>query len=176
LTLEVPTAALGARLSALLADFAVNPDTSLSAKFEIGITKGGSTDWATLLDDARITDFSSTTRFGGDAKQLTAVSKLADKWKLTPRQPITLYDPEQVDIVTDSSRGRNDVVDSDGNAVEPIYTPVASLDLLQLLNFIYVDKLGFGQPDESLSFNSIKPGRIIRASVFERGPGYDIYH
>ena len=144
-TLEVPTGALGARLTALLADFTPGLDTSQPVKFEIGITKGGVTEFATLLDDARITDKSKTTRLGGDATQITAVSRLADKWKLTPRQPIVLYDPDQVDMVTETSQGRNDVVDAAGLAIEPVYTPVASLDLYQLLHFIYVEKLGFGQ-------------------------------
>lgn len=144
-TLEVPTAALGARLSCLLSSFTPSLDTSQDAKFEIGITKGGATDWATLLKDGRITDRSKTTRLGGDATQITAVSRLADKWKLTPRQPITIYDPAQVDIVTEAAESRGDVVDANGNPIEPVYTPVAGLDLIQLLNFIYAEKLGFGQ-------------------------------
>lgn len=144
-TLSVPSGKLGSELVCVLSDFAPSLDTSQPAKFEIGITKNSVTDWATMLDDGRITDKSKVTRLGGDTTQLRIVSRLADKWKLTPRQPITLYDPEQVDIVTETSQSRGDVVDAEGNAIEPIYAPIASFDLYQLLNFIYVEKLGFGQ-------------------------------
>ncbi len=144
-TLDVPTGALGARLSCPLADFEANPDTSQPTKFEIAITKNGVTDWATLLDNARILDSSFTTQLAGDQTTLNAVSKLAELWRYTPRQPVTLYDPAQVDIITETQQARRDVVDSDGNAIESIYTPVDDFDLNQLLSFVYTEKLGFGQ-------------------------------
>lgn len=144
-TFVIASGELGATASCALADFSPVISPSLPVSFEIGISKSGQTHWAMLLDDGRISERTDATQFKGDQTSINVISKLSEKWKLAPRAPITLYDPAQVDIITLSSQNRGDIVDQSGAPIAPIYRPVAALDLLQLLNFIYVERLAFGQ-------------------------------
>lgn len=146
-TFNAPPEQIYHTLNCQLAVFSPEIDEAEPVTFEVGISKGGPTDWAMLLSDGRIKDRSDATRNQNkaphDRTSFNIVSKMAALWRLTPRVPETLYDPARVDIVTELSQSRGDIVDSDGNAIEPIYTPVAAFDFNSLLNFIYTDRLGF---------------------------------
>lgn len=164
-TFEVPPGGLGSKLSASLSSFSPGFEESDTATFEIGITKGGQTHWAKMVSDGLLYDRDDTTQFGGDATSITMISKLGERWKIAPRQSVILYDPAEVDIVTEVGSVLGDVTDEAGNAIEPIYRAVAGLDLMQLLNFVYVEKLGFSQV-----LTNIQNYRIRRADFSLSAP------
>lgn len=88
------------------------------------------------------------TRVGGglapsDAYSVKGVDQIAEKWKLAPRIPIIIYDPE-VTTLQDGEEKTN-VNDSAGNPIVAETISIADLDLIQVLNFAYVTKCGFAE-------------------------------
>jgi hypothetical protein len=88
------------------------------------------------------------TKVGGglapaDAYSVKGVDAIAEKWKLAPRMPVIIYDPV-VTILQDNETKTN-VNDSAGNPIVAETISIASLDLIQVLNFAYVTKCGFSE-------------------------------
>jgi hypothetical protein len=163
---EAPTGVLGSRLSATLADPLATVDTSQTIKFEVAVEKGGNKQWITLMDVSRITDVDFKLTPSGDLVSINAISPMNELWQLSPRRPIVLYDPEQVDIVTLTSESRSDVFDEDGNPIESEYVSIAQLDLYQLLDFVYKTKLGFIDVTTNIPNYPVKRSEISISSSY----------
>ena len=141
---EVPDGVIGSKLTCDLADIFTSVDDSLDLLFEVGIGFAGGFEWTTMMDIGRINSLDSTIRWLGDGSKMTAVSNIADRWNFAPEAPILLYDPDIIDPLTTGQAGATgELVDENHNPIFPELVPKPSLDLQQLINFVYVDKLGF---------------------------------
>jgi hypothetical protein len=76
-----------------------------------------------------------------DSLSFKAVDKSGDTWKLTPRTPLILFDPQYLTI--DENEADTNINDEDGNRILATITPVNYLDLEALLAAAYVDGIGF---------------------------------
>jgi hypothetical protein len=141
--LSVPTGALGSGLSCSLADFEASVSDTDPIDFDITITKGGDSETVRLLESGRMLSSSASIQLDGDTLKVDAVNPLADRWQIAPRSPLVLYDPSVIDIVTASEATRDDILDADSNPIEAEFRAVDGFDLAQLLNFVYVEQLGF---------------------------------
>lgn len=142
-TVEFSPDSIGAALNAELADPLQEIDDTQDIIFEIGISNGGAFQWVPVMDVAKIDRVQSRIQFAGDLIKIRAASALSARFDLSPPTPIILFDPLQVSAVTDSASTFGDTVDEDHNFIEPERIAINSLDLQQLLMFIYQDKLGF---------------------------------
>lgn len=149
--LEAAENGLGMQLDATIAPFTepvdsnlISPGTPAEISFEIGAAPTSTLDWAMMIDSARV--LSSRARFlpqAADVISFTAMDSISDKWEIAPRQSHILYDPLQVDIVTASTATRDDALDENGDPIEPVLMSITGYDLIQLMQFVYVDSLGF---------------------------------
>jgi len=144
-TFDVPDGVIGAQLTATLADFEPVFDESLPVQFEIGIQKSGTLEYASLMDVGRVLGTAFHVERLNSQVTVTAINSIADRWELAPRNPVVLYDPEQMGIVTASQSVRGDVIDSEGVVIEPVFRRVEDLDLAQLLQFSYIESCGFAE-------------------------------
>lgn len=140
---DFPEDSIGGQLTATMANQTQAIDEDEDIVFEIGIAAGGATEWVPIMDLGKIKSVSTLTGWPGDQVAIRAVSALADKWDLSPPQPITLYDPDQVDVVSSNASTFGDLVNEAHQFIGSELLPVRSLDLIRLLNWVYVDKLGF---------------------------------
>ncbi len=140
---DVPEGSLGSSLSVVLADPAPVVTEDDRIRVRIGIQDGPDTEWVKLIANARIRSVSKVTTYLGDRISFVAINPMADKFARSPRSPIVLYDPEQVTLIELTGQQARDIVDEDRNPITPEFRAVEGLDLLQLLNFVWVEKCGF---------------------------------
>lgn len=76
-----------------------------------------------------------------DSFQITGVDAIGGKWTYTRRTPMILYDPAFV-ILQDTELNTN-VNDEDGNRIFAESRALTGLDLQQILQFAYIEVLGF---------------------------------
>lgn len=141
--LEFPPGVLGSKLSCDLSDSSINFDDSLDVLFEVGIGSAGEVEWSTMMDLGRANSLDSTVKWLGDTQRLVAVSGIADKWNYAPEAPVFLYDPLVIDPITSGQAALGELVDEHHNPIFPVLVAKNSLDLQQLMNYVYVEKLGF---------------------------------
>jgi hypothetical protein len=152
---------LSDRLIFGLADISLDLSDTEEISFEIGIEVGGSINWATIISGGIFAGESKVIRWPGDDRTVTISGSLADKWDLAPEQQIVLYDPEVVDPISIFGSAPSELIDENYNTIEPLLVSKTDFDLHQLLNYIYVDKLGFNSVItniETYRLNSINIG------------------
>lgn len=145
---NVPERAIGSELTLTLADITAVLTENTDVTFEIGVGDGSGLDWATLMDVGRVTSENKVVAVDQngtptDRLEINAISSLTDRLETAPRIPVVLYDPDQIDVVTATESVQGDVVDQDGDPIEPDLVAIQGLDLSQLMNYVYVEQLGF---------------------------------
>lgn len=142
-TLDFPEGSIGSKLSAELAEpnAVVDPDASMT--FDIGIDSGNGIEWVPMMDVGKVRVVGTTIAWLNDNVVIEAISGLADRWDRSSSVPIVLHDPDQVGIVEASGSAPGDLVDSNHVIIQPEKIAIENLDLTQLLNYVYVTKLGF---------------------------------
>lgn len=165
-TFDAPEDKRGYELNCTFSDFAGTIDETLPISFEIGIEKNGIQDFALLMDGGSILDISYKVARLDSRVTIKAQSAMSERWNKSPVLPTVIYDPNQVAISTASEALRGDVVDEDGNAIEPILTPIDNLDLIQLLNYVYVTSLGFTEAITNIPNYPIKRATFPLQSSF----------
>lgn len=78
-----------------------------------------------------------------DTLSFVATDKAGKRWRYAPRAPVILYDPESV-TVSDSELDSN-ILDDAGEKILGEGIEFESLDLLQVLQWVYVEQLGFDE-------------------------------
>lgn len=161
-TVDFPAGVIGSRMSCELADpVGTIPDPTAVVLFQVGVsTSGSDPDWVTVMDLGVVNSVSESVKWLGDSRNWTAVSGIADRWDYAPVRPEFLYDPLRIDPITSSEASPGDLVDSDHQTIFPVLTALRSLDLVQLMNYVYVKRLGFSRvvtniPNFSLNFVNI---------------------
>ncbi len=144
-SLEFPEGVLGSRLNCDLADLSFLLDEEASVLFEIGIGSQGSVEWTTMMDLGKVNSVDLEVEWLRDSRKLTAVSGVADKWTYAPEKPIFLYDPAFIDPISSGQAALGEVVNEQHLPLFPTLVPKLAFDLQQLLNFVYVTKLGFSR-------------------------------
>jgi hypothetical protein len=94
-----------------------------------------------------------------DKLSISALDQIGYKWHLAPRIPQILYDPAFVDL--EENELDSNVNDADGNRIYAEATAVNSLDLDFILNWVYVEQLGFSEVIHNLP--NVPPYKIPRA-------------
>ncbi len=117
--------------------------TGDNAMFMIGIEVAGSTEWINLIEDGFISGSKSNIQWLEDRNGVLIVSRMAEKWNLSPDRQVVVYNPDTTDPVTLEGTTPLDLIDENYQPIEPLLVPIANLDLHKLMNFVYVDKLGF---------------------------------
>ena len=153
---DVPAGGMGSSLRVVLADprATVNEDDRIRVR--IGIADGGRTEWLKLVGGARITEINNETGYLSDRVSFTAVNPMADRWARSPRRPLVLYDPAQTTLISVSASVARDIVDSERVAITPEFRVLASLDLHQLMQFVYIEKCGFSRVITNIDNYSLK--------------------
>jgi hypothetical protein len=145
---SAPAGSLGVLAEITVADntlsFNRGDDFTLTIRHETG-----STPKTRLIKNGRVAGDSkgiAITRVGGtlapaDTYSLKATDQIGEKWKLAPRIPIILFDPDHT-VIQDNEVDSN-VNDENGDRILSTAIPVNDLDLLAVLDFAYVEKCGF---------------------------------
>jgi hypothetical protein len=143
-----PSGALGCIADVVVADktlsFNRGDDFTLTLRHETG-----STPKTRLIKNGRVVGDSKSigiTRVGGnlapaDSYSLKAVDQIGEKWKLAPRIPVILFDPNFISL--QENELDSNVNDEDGNRIISTATAINDLDLLAILDFAYVESCGF---------------------------------
>jgi hypothetical protein len=166
--LSAPEGALGVGLAVTLAKPDVSLVTNASAvQFDLGVWTGSAFEWVTMLSGGKLAGHELTiavTRGGpGDSVKLALLDTVGDRWTLAPERPETLYDPDQgdqpapSDIVTVNERGAK---------IEPVFTPVYSMTMREVLRRAYVVGCGFDRVVTNI------PDFPVSEVTFSREGGY----
>lgn len=142
--------AMGVRATATIADVSVDVARGDSFDLTLRIT-GGSQPKSRLIKNGKVAASErgwGATRAQGltvrsDSYSITGVDKTADRLAYAPRVPVILYDPAVVTL-QDNELNTN-INDEDGNRIFATARALTSLDLQQVLYFVYVEKLGFSE-------------------------------
>jgi hypothetical protein len=78
-----------------------------------------------------------------DSFSITGIDSMGFRWKLAPRVPIIIFDPQSITL--EGNELDSNVNDADGNRIYAEATWVNGLDLNYILNFAYVTKCGFDE-------------------------------
>jgi hypothetical protein len=136
-------ASVGKKLTANLTDLETEIADDDEVIFEIGISVGGSVEWVEIFNDSKVNSESDVVRWLGDDKNFGALSRMAELWDITPEVPTVLYEPGMIDPVTQAGLTPGELVDEDLNPIEPLFIAKTNFTLYDLMNYVYVDKLGF---------------------------------
>jgi hypothetical protein len=152
---------IGRRVSCNITDLSyVVPDDAV-VTFEIGIQISGGTEWVVLLEDGIANSDTAVTKWLEDDYNFIAISKLSETWDTHPERPIVLYDPAAVDPIEELGFTPGELVDRDFNPIEPLLIPKANFSLHDLMNYVYVEVMGFTQVATNLPnyrLNSVNIG------------------
>lgn len=170
-TLREPSDKLGVALSVTLA----LADTSLvtsaaDVQFDIGVWNGSGWTWVPFLQGGKLAGRDHSIGFAQDRPtdtvQLQLIDLLGDAWARAPRQPVTLYDPQKVEIPAEPSADQF-IYTEDGDAITPLNISAPSLTLRDVLEYAYVEGCGF-----SSVVTNIPDFPVSRADFTIEG-GYD---
>ncbi len=150
-TLSAPKNGLGLVLQAELPtpDLTQIP-TRASVKFEIGVWVGPTPpdyNWITLIDSGSVSRRDFVIRFNvgpDDRLSMQAVNVAADRFSLAPANPVTMYDPTLLELPPyNANAGGNNVlrVRDAGQVITPAQEPIGGLNLKQILDRVYTNKL-----------------------------------
>lgn len=144
--LNFPPGAIGGSLTAQFANRSLTPATGDTIDFSVGLTGPDGPSSKQYISSGVIAGQRYEIREPkqGDDLSVDGLNPLANRWDLSPRNTIVLYDParSEVNTTTDQSHG---LYDEDGNAIETTYEAVTGLDLIQVLDRAYVTGCGFSQ-------------------------------
>jgi hypothetical protein len=146
-TFKVPDNALGESLTATLTDpNTVLPDGA-TVDFELVAVAGdGGESIVKKMSSGNIAGESTTLSRSGDKLTLDAVNSLSDRWDVSPRRQIILYDPDRMDApIQETVDDERTLRTEDGNPVLASITAQRGLDLYQVLRRAYVDGCKFSK-------------------------------
>lgn len=78
-----------------------------------------------------------------DSFTITGIDNIGFRWKLAPRIPIILFDPQYLTI--EENEADTNINDENGDRIFATVTPVGYLDLDYILEFAYVTSCGFDE-------------------------------
>jgi hypothetical protein len=84
---------------------------------------------------------------GGKSANVLSVSimdVISDKFGLSPRRPVTMYDPARIKYDEVFTRSDQQMRDSNHNPIQPIIEPIGGLSMMTVLQRAYSDVGGFG--------------------------------
>lgn len=132
----------------------INPNLAINRGDDFDLTlrlEFGDQPKKRLIKGGKVAGSSHTTAFlhvaglglANDSLSIVGIDAISSRWKLAPRIPVIVYDPALV-VLQDTETDTN-VNDEDGNRIIADTLSVADLDLLQLLELVYVTKCGFDE-------------------------------
>lgn len=149
---QVPTGKIGSILNARLQGKSLaEVPNGASVTFSLLIDVGSSVIEYPLMTNGKIQSRSSVVSWKGgtnakptDEVNFSAIDVIADKFSLSPRRPVIMFDPARVkynDVnpnVTDAMRDEN------GAVILPVLEPMYGLTLRQVMDRAYTPKGGLG--------------------------------
>lgn len=139
--LQAPANALGIALQVQLAD--VSQVIDVADEIEFALLEDTGAGWQTIISSGNVAGRRVRVQLRGDALQLNSVSLLDDRFALCPRAATVIFDPLTWGGEVTTKTTRADLQDEDGIAIATVFVSTDDLDLLQLLDYVYVDQLGF---------------------------------
>lgn len=147
---SAPAGNLGTVADVVVADKSLSFDRGSTFTLTIRNLLGSGTPKTRLIKDGRVLGDTrsiginrGSTLAPNDSYSLKATDAIGEKHKLSPRIPITLFNPNFITLeenATDSG-----VNDENGDRIEVVVTAVNDLDLEYILNYVYVTKCGFSE-------------------------------
>lgn len=144
-SIDFPSGVLGSRLTCEVADVSVDPSSTDPVLFEVGVGLGTDLDWVTMMDLGVVGDKTSVVKWLDDSKRVQAISRVADRWKWSPPRAVFVFDPDIIDPVSSGEASPRQLVNEQHSPIFPELVAIPSLDITQLLQYIYVEKLGFSR-------------------------------
>lgn len=151
---QVPTGKLGSLLNVRLQgkDVATVPNGA-DVDFELVINSGGTEVVYKLMENGKLQGRSSQVSIKGgknagpsDEINFSAMDVIADKFTLSPRRPIIMFDPRRVKYDEVNVRNVQDAMrDEQGRIILPVLEPVSNLRLYDVMKRAYTPRGGLGR-------------------------------
>lgn len=147
---QAPAGSLGSKASVRITD--VGEEIVRGDEFDLTLKiTGGSQPKRNLIKDGKVIANdraigalrSAGLTLRNDSFSITGIDNIGERWKLAPRIPVILYDPGFVTLQNNETD--SNVNDEDGERIFATATPMANLDLVDILEYAYVTGCGFSE-------------------------------